>query len=188
MGGSSSCAPMATPSGGRGGSSMSSRMRGVGAWSEWLSCWHKCPNVKRPECRRGAADERHQRREGLRQLEPDLAYFMTGLDGERSHGCWRVTSVEPPRSLEFTDGFAHQDGTPNVEMPTTAVRMHLTEREGGTRMELWFIFDSRSHMEQLERWGAFEVFPRSVGQMDALLELRARPRSFLDTTAATERP
>jgi hypothetical protein len=24
-------------------------------------------------------------------------------------------------------------------------------------------------MEQLERWGAFEVFPQSVGQMDALL-------------------
>jgi hypothetical protein len=24
-------------------------------------------------------------------------------------------------------------------------------------------------MDQLERWGAFEVFPQSVGQMDALL-------------------
>jgi hypothetical protein len=36
-------------------------------------------------------------------------------------------------------------------------------------MELRFVSDSSEHMEQLERWGAFEVFPRSVGQMDALL-------------------
>jgi hypothetical protein len=25
-------------------------------------------------------------------------------------------------------------------------------------------------MERLEQWGAFDVFPRSVGQMDAILE------------------
>jgi uncharacterized protein YndB with AHSA1/START domain len=80
-----------------------------------------------------------------------------------------VTSVNPPRSLEFTDGFANQDGTPNAEMPTTAVRMRLTEQADGTRMELRFVFESSEHMEQLEHWGAFEVFPQSVGQMDALL-------------------
>jgi hypothetical protein len=36
-------------------------------------------------------------------------------------------------------------------------------------MELRFMFDSTEHMEQLERWGAFDVFPQSVDQMDALL-------------------
>jgi hypothetical protein len=36
-------------------------------------------------------------------------------------------------------------------------------------MELRFVFDSSEHMAQLERWGAFEVFPQSVGQMDAVL-------------------
>jgi uncharacterized protein YndB with AHSA1/START domain len=99
----------------------------------------------------------------------EVTYFMTGPGGERSRGWWRVTSVNPPRSLEFTDGFAHQDGTPNAEMPTTAVQMRLTEQDGGTRMELRFFFGSREHMAQLERWGAFEVFPQSVGQMEALL-------------------
>jgi uncharacterized protein YndB with AHSA1/START domain len=86
-----------------------------------------------------------------------------------SRGWWRVTSVNPPSSLEFTDGFANPDGTPNAEMPTTAVRMRLIEHGGGTRMELRFVFESSQHMEQLERWGALEVFPQSVGQMDALL-------------------
>ena len=36
-------------------------------------------------------------------------------------------------------------------------------------MELRFVFASSEHMQRLERWGAFEVFPQSVGQMDALL-------------------
>jgi uncharacterized protein YndB with AHSA1/START domain len=100
----------------------------------------------------------------------EVAYFMTGPDGERTHGWWRVTSVDPPSSLEFVDGFAHPDGTPNAQTPPTSVQMRLTERDGATRMELRFVFDSAEHMERLERWGAFAVFPQSVGQMDAVLD------------------
>jgi uncharacterized protein YndB with AHSA1/START domain len=99
----------------------------------------------------------------------EVAYFMTGPGGEKSRGWWRVTSVEPPTSLEFTDGFANEDGTPNAELPTTALRMRLAEYAGRTRMELRFVFASSEHMERLERWGAFDVFPQSVGQMDAIL-------------------
>ena len=76
----------------------------------------------------------------------EVTYFMTGPGGEKSRGWWRVTSVNPPRSLEFTDGFANQDGTPNAETPTTAVQMRLTEHDGGTRMELRFVFElQRAH-------------------------------------------
>jgi uncharacterized protein YndB with AHSA1/START domain len=100
----------------------------------------------------------------------EVSYFMTGPEGERTRGWWRVTSVDPPRSLEFSDGFADADGTPNAESPTTTVQMQLAERHGGTRMELRFIYESGEHMEQLERWGAFEVYPQSVGQMDDLLD------------------
>ena len=99
----------------------------------------------------------------------EVTYVMTGPAGERSHGWWRVNSVHPPRSLEFRDGYASPDGTPSETTPTTAVRVSLSEIEGGTRMELRFIFESLEHMEQLERGGAFEVFPQSVRQMDALL-------------------
>jgi uncharacterized protein YndB with AHSA1/START domain len=99
----------------------------------------------------------------------EVAYFMTGPGGETSRGWWRITSVDPPRSLEFTDGYANLDGTPNAETPTTTVQMRLTERSGGTRMELRFVFESDEHMARLERWGAFDVYPQSVGQMDAVL-------------------
>src|SRR5262249_8159499 len=72
----------------------------------------------------------------------EVAYFMTGPEGEKSRGWWRVLSVNPPRSLEFTDGFANQDGTPNAAMPTTAGQKQLTERGGRTPMGLRFAFAS----------------------------------------------
>lgn len=102
----------------------------------------------------------------------EVAYFMTGPEGETSRGWWRITSVNPPRSLEFTDGFANRDGTPNAQTPTTTVTVRLTEHDGATRMELRFRFASGEHMQQLERWGAFDVFGQSVAQMDAVLAVR----------------
>lgn len=99
----------------------------------------------------------------------DVTYFMTSPEGERYRGWWRVTSVNPPKSLEFTDGFADKDGTPSADMPTTTVHMRLTEHDGGTRMELRSVFDSRQQMEQLESMGMAEGLQQAVGQMDALL-------------------
>jgi uncharacterized protein YndB with AHSA1/START domain len=93
----------------------------------------------------------------------EVTYFMTAPGGRRIRGWWRVTAVDPPTALEFSDGFA------DAATPITTVTVRLAEHEGGTRMVLRFRFESREHMEQLERLGAFAVFPRSVGQMDALL-------------------
>ena len=94
---------------------------------------------------------------------------MTGLGGETSRGWWRVTSVDPPTSLEFTDGFADEDGTPSSKLPTQTVQVRLSEQAGGTRMELRFVFESREQMEQMEGLGAFEGILQSVGQMDDVL-------------------
>ncbi len=98
-----------------------------------------------------------------------VTYFMTGPEGDRHRGWWRITSVEPPDALEFTDGFADQDGTPNQDMPTTEVHVQLTDRDGGTRMELRSVFGSKEHMEQLMNMGMAEGLQQAVGQMDALL-------------------
>jgi uncharacterized protein YndB with AHSA1/START domain len=99
----------------------------------------------------------------------EVTYYMTGPEGEKVRGWWRVTSVGPPKSLEFTDGFADQDGTPSEDMPTMTVQMQLTEHDGGTRMVLRSAFDSREHMDQLVSMGMEDGLRQSVGQMDALL-------------------
>jgi len=100
----------------------------------------------------------------------EVSYFMTGPAGEQPRGWWRVTSVDPPTSLEFTDGFANDDGTPNEEMPVMEVRVTLTERDGGTQMEIRSTYRSREEMDQIVEMGGLEGLQQSVGQMDALLE------------------
>ena len=46
-----------------------------------------------------------------------VSYYMTGPDGDRSHGWWRVIAVDAPSSLEFEDGFADSEGNPNHGPP-----------------------------------------------------------------------
>ena len=101
----------------------------------------------------------------------EVTYFMTGSDGGRSHGVWRMTAVDPPASLEFTDVFAEADGTPITDLPATRVSVQLTERDSGTRMELRQKFESR---EDLEKWldtGTLEGQQHAIAQMDVLLHL-----------------
>ena len=98
-----------------------------------------------------------------------VTYFMTSPEGEKYRGWWRITSVQRPTSLDFTDGFADQDGAPVADMPVSTVRMRLSAHDGGTRMELRSVFDSREQMDQLMEMGAAEGLQQSVGQMDALL-------------------
>ncbi|AKZ58508.1 putative glutathione S-transferase-related transmembrane protein [Streptomyces ambofaciens ATCC 23877] len=99
----------------------------------------------------------------------EVTYFMTGPEGDQYRGWWRITSVDAPTSLEFTDGFADAEGVPSADMPTTSTRVTLTERDGGTRMEMRSVFDTAEQMEQLAKMGMEEGLREAVGQMDGLL-------------------
>ena len=99
----------------------------------------------------------------------EVTYFMTGPEGARHSGLWRVTAVDPPNSLEFTDVFADMDGTPITDMPVNRVSVRLTERNSGTRMEMRSKFDSRQDMERAVNTGVVDGLQRAVSQMDALL-------------------
>ena len=105
-----------------------------------------------------------------------VTYILTGPEGDQHRGWWRIRSVDPPTSLEFTDGFANQDGTPNADLPTTTVQMQLTERDGGTRMEMRLTYESREDMEKLLSMGMVDGLQQSVGQMDGLLAASRRDR------------
>jgi uncharacterized protein YndB with AHSA1/START domain len=99
----------------------------------------------------------------------EVMYLMTGPEGDKHYGVWRVTTVGPPTSLEFTDAFADEDRTPIADMPVSTVRVRLTERDAGTRMEMHSKFESR---EDLEKWlstGSLEGQQQAVSQMDVLL-------------------
>jgi uncharacterized protein YndB with AHSA1/START domain len=110
------------------------------------------------------------------ELEPGgtVTYFMTGSEGERFHGLWRVVAVDPPRSLHVRDSFADADGNVDPELPTGEMHMLLTEEDGRTRMQLTSINATKEEMQQLLDMGAAEGMQQAIGQMDALLAQERR--------------
>jgi len=102
------------------------------------------------------------------------SYYMTGPAGDRSGGWWKVIAAEPPRRIEFEDGFAGEDGEPNPGMPTMQMRVDLSERpRGGTHMAIVTTFPSTEAMEQLLTMGMEEGMTLAMGQMDGLLSADA---------------
>lgn len=55
---------------------------------------------------------------------------MIDARARQLRGWWKVLSVDPPRSLEFEDGFADDAGNPNLDLPTTTARVTLSEAGG----------------------------------------------------------
>jgi uncharacterized protein YndB with AHSA1/START domain len=99
-----------------------------------------------------------------------VTYFMTGPEGDEHRGWWRVLAVEPPRRLEFEDGFADAAGEPDPNMPTMTIRVSLTELEdGGTTMSIETTFPTLEAMETILAMGAEEGMTLAIGQIDGLL-------------------
>jgi uncharacterized protein YndB with AHSA1/START domain len=94
---------------------------------------------------------------------------MTGPDGEKLHGWWRIISVDSPRSLEFEDGC----GPPNEELPTYSVEVRLIETPEKTTMTITSRFASIADMQQLLATGKEEGMRLAIGQIDAILATTA---------------
>ena len=94
-----------------------------------------------------------------------VTYFMTGADGEKLHGWWRITSVDPPRALEFEEGC----GPPNEDLPPTKAEVRLVETSDKTTMTIITRFASIADMEQLLATGKGDGTKLAVGQIDAIL-------------------
>lgn len=105
-----------------------------------------------------------------------VTYYMTGPNGEKYHGWWRVVTVHPPHSLEIEDGFADESGRPNDELPTTSIEVRLTEATPAkTTMTIIARSASISDMEQVIAIGQDEGMALAVGQIDAILAAPTKP-------------
>jgi uncharacterized protein YndB with AHSA1/START domain len=98
-----------------------------------------------------------------------VSYFMTGPEGDKPRGWWRILSVDAPHRLEFEDGFADDAGQPNPDMPTMIMRVTLDDSGDATRMVIETSFPSKESMEQLITMGMEEGMSSAVAQIDALL-------------------
>jgi uncharacterized protein YndB with AHSA1/START domain len=99
-----------------------------------------------------------------------IAYHMTGPEGEQPKGWWEIVEADPPHSLVFLDGFANDDGTRNDSMPISEVRATIEDVGGGrSRMSVATVFPSAEAMEQLVSMGMEEGMTEAIGQIDAIL-------------------
>ncbi len=104
-----------------------------------------------------------------------VAYAMTGPDGDRHPGWWRVSAVDPPHRLEFEDGFADADGKPSPDAPTATIRVALSELAGGgTQMEITTAWATDEAMKDMLALGMEPGMTAAVGQIDGLLGSPAR--------------
>jgi uncharacterized protein YndB with AHSA1/START domain len=88
---------------------------------------------------------------------------MTGPEGDRSHGWWRIITVDALSRLVFEDGFADDEDRPKDDMPVTSNNVTLSQLStGNTRMVIETTFPSREAMEQILEMGMGEASrPRS---------------------------
>lgn len=96
-------------------------------------------------------------------------YYMTGPDGDKARGWWRITKIEAPNRLAFDDGFADDNWDPVDNLGVTKAVVTLEDIGGRTRMTTTSKFDSADQMQKMIEMGMEEGMGLAMGQIDALL-------------------
>jgi uncharacterized protein YndB with AHSA1/START domain len=99
-----------------------------------------------------------------------VRYVMTGPEGEKAPGWWRILEVDPPHHLSFENGVADETGEPMADMPFMIMQVVLSETPSqGTRMVIEGTFPSEEAMDRFLSMGMEEGITGAVSQIDALL-------------------
>lgn len=96
-------------------------------------------------------------------------YYMTGPEGDRSHGYWEWVSVDAPHHFTVTDGFAEEAGVPSAALPSMTMDFTFEETTDGARLTMVTTFNSVEEMEKLTAMGMAEGTRAAMGQLDATL-------------------
>jgi uncharacterized protein YndB with AHSA1/START domain len=95
-------------------------------------------------------------------------YFMTGPDGEKHHGSWRIEEADPPHRLRIKDDDVDAEGNPEDGGPT-AMTVTIAEAAGTATMSIQTHFADRESMEQTIEMGFEQGMTETLNQVDPLL-------------------
>lgn len=96
-------------------------------------------------------------------------YLMTGPQGDVSRGYWEFLAVDAPHSFEVRDGFAHDDGTPNTDMPDMRMVYRFEQTDQGSRLTATTYFATLEQLEQLVEMGMEEGMLSAMSQIDEVV-------------------
>ncbi len=99
-----------------------------------------------------------------------MTYYMTSPEGEKFAGYWSITAVDEPRSLEFEDGFADLEFTPNPDLPVSTNVYRFTEHDGGTRATYVSTYATAEGLQKVLDMGVVEGATGAINQIDELLD------------------
>jgi len=95
-------------------------------------------------------------------------YYMTGPEGEKARGWWKITRINEPHLLEFDDGFSDETGEPVPGDPIKGV-VTFEEIASGTRFTIVSTFATAEYFDEVLGMGMEEGMRGALGQIDALL-------------------
>lgn len=97
-------------------------------------------------------------------------YWMAGPDGTKSRGWFHFLKVETGRLIEVDEGFAHDDGRRNEEMPTSRMAFRFEKAGKGSRMTAVTRFASVEAMElMVDKMQMAEGMRSAMSQIDAVV-------------------
>jgi uncharacterized protein YndB with AHSA1/START domain len=96
-------------------------------------------------------------------------YYMTGPDGEKSGGWWEFVTIDPPRYLEWRDGFADDEGEPLRDSMVTTMTVALEDAGGRTRVTSVGTFSDAEEFEKMLAMGMEEGMRMAVNQIDGVI-------------------
>jgi uncharacterized protein YndB with AHSA1/START domain len=87
-----------------------------------------------------------------------VTYYMTGPEGDKHAGYWRVTAVDEPTSF-----------APRPDLPVSNNVFTFTEHNGGTRAIYVSRYQSAEALKQVLDMGIVEGATSSINQIDDLV-------------------
>jgi uncharacterized protein YndB with AHSA1/START domain len=101
------------------------------------------------------------------------SYTMTGPEGDSHGGYWEWIDVKAPggdvAAFEVKDGFAHEDGSPNNDLPDMRMVFHFESTDTGSRVTTTTHFNSAEQLQELLAMGMEDGLKEAMSQMDDVL-------------------
>lgn len=96
-------------------------------------------------------------------------YFMTGPDGQRYAGWWRITAVDAPHRFTFDDGFADEDFNDVPDLPVSHNDYAFSADGAETQAVFAASYDSVEALEKSLEMGLEEGATSAMNQIDEFL-------------------
>lgn len=96
-------------------------------------------------------------------------YYMDSPSGQRFHGWWSITEVDPHKRIVLIDGFGESHDNPADEMPISTTTVAFEEDGNTTRILITSTYESPDELNRALDLGMEEGFITAIAQIDELI-------------------